>query len=532
MMWHKGWRDAVWSQLDREWDLIVIGGGITGVGIFRAAVSSGLKVLLVEAQDFAFGTSSRSSKLVHGGFRYLFNHQYNVTFESVKQRQRLLRESPHLITPIRFNLPNYRRYNYPSWVFRFGLVTYDLMAPKWDHRVISPGDFLDHLSGINQSDILKIFQYSDAVLDDVRLVLRIIRETTADGGTALNYAFAERLLRDNKGTVYGIRLRDTAVENGRTIEIKARAVVNAAGPWTDQVRHELNVPPRLRLLRGSHLVFDRTRFPVHEAVTFFHPQDRRAMFVIPWEGATLVGTTDIDHSASDHPLDAEPFADEDEISYILSGIHFLFPHLSIKHSDVISTFSGLRPVINTGAATPSKESRAHQVWNEHGLITVSGGKLTTFRIMALDTLRMACLAIGKQVGLKKNQRMLKRDLSEKVIISEYKIPGRILGRYGLEAQEFIHSERPEERLEIGSLPASWSEVRYAAAQEGVVHLDDLLLRRSRIGLLLRDGGKSLLPRVRKIVQTELSWSDSHWEKEKARYMKICRCYYSPGTQKR
>jgi glycerol-3-phosphate dehydrogenase len=398
--------------------------------------------------------------------------------------------------------------------------------------VISPSDFLDHLSGINQTNISKIFQYYDAVLDDVRLVLRVIRETVADGGTALNYASAEHLLRDKKGTVCGIGLRDTAVENGRTIEIKARVIVNATGPWTDQVRHELNVPPRLRLLRGSHLVFDRTRFPVHEAVTFFHPQNRRAMFVIPWEGATLVGTTDIDHSGVDHPLSSEPFADQDEISYILSGIDFLFPYLSIKHSDVVSTFSGVRPVINTGAATPSKESRAHQVWNENGLITVSGGKLTTFRIMAHDTLRMACLSLGKNVGLKKDERMLKRDLTEKDLVTDHKISSRILGRYGHEAQQFLDAERPDDRLEIGSLPASWSEVRYAASQEGVVHLDDLLLRRSRVGLLLRDGGKPLLPRARKIVQSELDWPDSRWEKEKEHYLKICRSYYSPGTQEK
>lgn len=526
-MWKKGWRGSVWSEIDRQWDMIVIGGGITGAGIFRFAVSAGLKTLLVEARDFSFGTSSRSSKLVHGGFRYLFNRQYNVTYESVKQRQSLLRESPHLITPLRFNLPNFRQYNYPSWVFHLGLIAYDLMAPKWDHRVLSSVENVDHLNALNPEGIIRIFQYHDAVLDDARLVLRIIRETVQDGGTALNYAAVDHLLREKKGSVCGVAVRDTATTKGSIAEVKAKVVVNAAGPWTDQVRRELNAPARLRLLRGSHLIFDRTRFPLPEAVTFFHPQDRRSMFVIPWEGVTLVGTTDIDDSGKLQGLHKESYAEQDEIKYILSGIHFLFPQLNITHADIISTFSGLRPVINTGAATPSKESRAHQVWNEYGLITVTGGKLTTFRIMAKDTLEMACASIGKHVGINKDQRMLKRDLSSHDGTPEYKTSNRILGRYGGESQHFLQSAKPDEMAEIGSLPAAWSEIRWAAAQEGVVHLDDLLLRRSRIGLLLRDGGKSVLPRVRQIAQAELGWSDSRWKKEQARYTKIWRSFYSP-----
>jgi len=513
-MWKNGWRESIWAEIDHEWDMIVIGGGITGAGIFRSAVSAGLKTLLVEAQDFSSGTSSHSSKLVHGGFRYLYNRQYHVTYESVQERQCLLRDAPHLITSLPFNLPNYCQYDYPSWALHLGVIIYDLMAPRWDHSVFSSNEILDRFSGLNHTGILKSFRYHDAVLDDARLVLRIIRETVQDGGIAINYASADHLLRDNKGAVRGIVVRDTTSAKGSTIEVKSKVVINAAGPWTDEIRRELKAPSRLRLLRGSHLVFKRARFPASEAVSFFHPQDRRSMFVIPWEGTTLVGTTDIDHSEKQHGLSNEIFAERNEIEYILSAIDFLFPLLKITQSDIISTFAGLRPVINTGAATPSEESRAHQVWNENNLITVTGGKLTTFRIMAKDTLEIACASIGKQVKTNPHQRMLKRPRTDRCGKLEKETCNRLFGRFGGEAKDLLQLAKPDEMRKIGSLPSIWAEVRWAAASEGVIHLDDLHLRRTRIGLLLPEGGKSILSHVRQITQPELGWSDSRWKKKK------------------
>jgi len=526
-MWKNGWRESVWAEIDREWDMIVIGGGITGAGIFRSAVSAGLRTLLVEAHDFSFGTSSRSSKLVHGGFRYLYNRQYHVTYESVQERQRLLRDAPHLITSLPFNLPNYRQYNYPSWALRLGVIIYDLMAPKWNHRVLSSNEILDQISGLNHNGILKSFRYYDAVLDDARLVLRIIRESVQDGGIAINYASVDHLMRDKKGAVRGVVVRDTASDQGPTVEVKAKVIVNAAGPWTDKIRRELKAPDRLRPLRGSHLVFKRVRFPTSEALSFFHPQDRRSMFVIPWEGVTLVGTTDIDHSEKQQGFLNEPYTERNEIEYILSAVDFLFTGLKITQSDIISTFSGLRPVINTGAATPSKESRAHQVWNEHGLITVTGGKLTTFRIMAKDTLEIACASIGKQVKINPRQQMLKTLQTGQCGKLKKDACNRLFGRFGREAKDLLQLTKSDELQQIGSLPSIWAEVRWAAASEGVVHLDDLFLRRTRIGLLLPEGGKSVLSRVRQIAQPELGWSDSHWEKEETHYWKIWRTFYSP-----
>ncbi|MCD6576416.1 MAG: FAD-dependent oxidoreductase [Anaerolineaceae bacterium] len=356
-------------------------------------------------------------------------------------------------------------------------------------------------------------------------MLRIIRETVQDGGTAINYAPVDHLLRNKNGAVCGIGVWDAASKKELSAEVKAKVVVNATGPWTDDIRHELNVPPRLRPLRGSHLIFKRSRLPASEAVTFFHPRDQRAMFVIPWEGTTLVGTTDLDQQ---HEKLGEPYAEQNEIEYILAGINFLFPHLGITQSDIISTFAGLRPVINTGAASPSKESRAHQVWNENGLITITGGKLTTFRIMAKDTLKIACASIGKQVKINPHQQMLKNNKTGQCGKLEKEICGRLLGRFGGEIKEFLQIAKPDEFQCIDPLPTIWAEIRWAASSEAVVHLDDLLLRRTRIGLLLPEAGKSILSRVRQIAQPELGWSDTHWEKEEARYWKIWRSFHSPN----
>jgi len=341
---------------------------------------------------------------------------------------------------------------------------------------------------------------------------------------------SDHLLRDNQGTVRGIVVRDTVSDKGLTAEVKSKVVVNAAGPWTDKIRRELKAPDRLRLLRGSHLVFERTRFPASEAVSFFHPQDHRSMFVIPWEGVTIVGTTDIDHSEKQRELLNEPCAEQNEIEYILSAVNFLFPMLNITQSDIISTFAGLRPVINTGAATPSKESRAHQVWNENGLITVTGGKLTTFRIMAKDALEIAGASIGKQIKIDPHRRMLKTLRIDQCGKLEAGTCNRLFGRFGGEAEKLLQSAKMSELRQIGSLPTLWAEIRWAAASEGVVHLDDLLLRRTRIGLLLPEGGKSILSLIRQIAQPELGWSDSCWEKEESRYWKIWRAFYSPNPR--
>jgi glycerol-3-phosphate dehydrogenase len=526
-MWKNGWRDEIWADLNQEWDLLVIGGGITGAGVFRAAAALGLKVLLVEARDFAFGTSSRSSKLVHGGFRYLYNRQYHVTFESVRQRERLLKEAPNLVTPLAFTLPNYTAYHFPSWMLRCGLDIYDLMAPRWDHQMLASQEVLLRFPNLRREGLLKGFRYKDAVLDDARLVLRVIREGVAEGGSALNYTRVESLLRNHSGKVCGVRLTDTAGLQERSAEVKAKAVINATGPWTDDLRAGLNVPGRLRKLRGSHLIFSRQRLPIQDALTIFHPVDRRAMFLLPWEGTTLAGTTDIDHDLGSQRSAPEPFASRVEIDYILEALNFIYPDLAINDGDILSSFAGLRPIISGCADSPSKESREHQVWVENGLVTVTGGKLTTFRLMAHQALDAALASIGADIRVSPKLRYinpLENILSNSLTSSQL---AYLQGRYGSETSEMLAGIDQHDLEPIEQLPNLWAELRWAARSGGAVHLDDLLLRRVRLGMLLPEGGKAVLPRVRTIVQKETGWDGARWQAEEAAYWRTWKTCYSP-----
>jgi len=526
-MFEGSWRSSAWSELDRQWDAVVIGGGITGAGVFRLAVQLSLKTLLVEARDFSFGTSSRSSKLVHGGFRYLYNRQYGVTYKSVREREYLLKEAPNLVEPLPFTIPNYREYDFPSWLLHAGAIIYDLMGSKWDHQKLDPDEVLSKFNGLKEKNLIKGFRYKDAVLDDSRLVLRVIQEAIDRGGLALNYTKADRLLRTGDGKVHGVQVSDQSGEIGKTAEVKAQVVINATGPWTDSLRSGLEVPKRMRKLRGSHLIFDHQRFPASEALTLFHPDDGRAMFVIPWEGMTMVGTTDIDHDARLEKQYDEPFCSQDEIAYVLKAVNFLFPELEISGKDIVSTFSGLRPIISGGAASPSKESRAHEVWNEHGLITITGGKLTTFRLMALQTIREALRTAGIEKRAAHGLPMIDSIDIARPDDVEKEIFDYLSGRYGRRTGLLLQNAGQGEFEKINGLPNIWAEIRHAAGSEAVLHLDDLLLRRVRIGLLLPEGGKEWLPQIRAVAQPELGWSDTRWDAEEKAYLQTWQTYYSP-----
>lgn len=522
-MWEKGWRERTWQQLNQEWDLIVIGGGITGAGVFRRAVAEGFKVLLVESGDFASGTSSRSSKLVHGGFRYLRNRQFDVTRESVREREWMLREAKNLVTPLGFLMPCYKDKHVNSQ-FAIGVVIYDLLAPKWQHSRFSANRIRRECPQLDSPELSGGYLYYDAEMDDAHLVLHLLRAGVRAGGTAMNYAKVVSLLKDHSQNVCGVALCDQV--SGKTLEIKSRTVINAAGPWSDELRAQVGAPARLRKLRGSHLIFSREQLPLTHAVTLLHPRDHRAMFAIPWEGATIVGTTDLDHRI---PLEAsEPFCTQEEIQYILESANATFPSIELTAADIISSFAGLRPVINTGNPDPSKESRAHVVWEEKGLITVTGGKLTTFRIMAEQALQKAAPSLARSPDFSIRKQYFEPLPTTTLDIS---IPAAdrtyLLGRYGIETSDLLHSADANENSHIANLPNYWSELRWAARTGGVEHLDDLLLRRVRLGMLLPDGASSEMIRIRSIAQPELGWGDDRWQMEEERYREIYNSAYAP-----
>jgi glycerol-3-phosphate dehydrogenase len=513
-------RAALWSVLSLPWDLIVVGGGITGAGVLRAACAAGLRALLIEAEDFSCGTSSRSSKLVHGGFRYLRNHQFNVTYESVKERQHLLAHAPHLITPLRFMMPYYQKSTGRN--LHLGVMIYDLMAPRWDHCGYKPLDVLKVLP-VREQGLLGGYEYTDARMDDSRLVLRILQEAVRSGAAAINYAKVTGLLHARDGRVCGVQVTDQA-GSGRTAEVHARVVINATGPWSDELRAQTGAPPRIRKLRGSHLVFSGDRLPLSRAVTLFHPYDHRAMFAIPWENVVVFGTTDIDHQQESQ----EPYASQDEIEYMLAAARYTFPASDLSDKDILSTFSGLRPIVSSGQANhPSQASRAHVVWQENGLLTVTGGKLTTFRIMAHQALE----AVRTQFPARPEFSPPDFDPLPELTPP----PGvdldtfhYLLGRYGQSTLPLLTAAQQGELEPITGTPNVWAELRWAAGNEAVEHLDDLLLRRVRLGLLLPGGGQAHLPRIRFIVQSELGWSAERWDAEVQRYCSIWQAYYAPS----
>ena len=527
-MWRTGWREAVWADLQKPWDLIVIGGGITGAAVLSEATRAGYKALLVEQGDFASGTSSRSSKLVHGGLRYIKEGKLRLTYTAVRERERLLAEAPGLVEPLNFLMPDYRAAKPGRYLMAVGLTLYDLMAGAWSHRYYPAQLFKMLAPHLREMGLKGGFWFRDAETDDARLVLRLILEAVGAGAAALNHARCEDLLMED-GRVAGVRLRDLAAgpgEAGRTAEVRAGVVVNATGAWADGLRHKVGGESRIRPLRGSHLLFPSWRLPVAQSVSFLHPKDGRPVFVFPWEGITLVGTTDQDHR---EPLDQEPAISTGEVGYLLDAVRGMFPSFGLQPGDVLSTLSGVRPVIGSGKADPSEESREYAIWPEAGLLTVTGGKLTTFRCQALDVLKAArghlpARGPTRHSGTVFAARVL--PLPPEAGHMDEAVLRRLTGRYGEAAPALISAARPGELEPVPGTTTLWAEVRWAARAEGVIHLDDLLLRRVRLGLLLPEGGEDQLDTVRAICREELRWDDVRWKDESRRYLELWRTHYS------
>lgn len=545
LLWNAEWRATVWRSLPDEWDVVIIGGGITGAGLLHEAARLGLRALLVEQRDFAWGTSSRSSKLVHGGLRYLKSGQIGLTRASVQGREQLLAEGPGLVDPLGFLLAQYENDEAGRLIYGAGLTVYDLLALQWSHRYYSPQDFQMLAPYIRPTGLRGGFQYNDAQTDDARLVLRLIREAVAaeqesrEAGEqsnedpqrhvlALNYARAEELLRNESGDLRGVRIRDMATANGPAAEVRSPVLINATGAWADYLRQQVGGEARIRPLRGSHLVFPAWRFPVAQAVSFMHPIDGRPVFAFPWEGVTLVGTTDVDCPP---PLDVDPGITSDEVAYLMAAVTARFPALNLSLDDVAATFAGIRPVIGSGKADPSEESRDHVIWAENGLLTVTGGKLTTFRQVARQALEEVCERLDDRAELLARLhddapvlQPAEEDLAAAEGLPE-EARRRLLGRHGGEAADLVAAAGPGELEPIPGVPALWAELRWAARAEGVVHLDDLLLRRVRLGLMLPRGGLDLLPGIRAVCQPELGWDDTRWEAEVESYRDLVAAAY-------
>ncbi|MYN08710.1 glycerol-3-phosphate dehydrogenase/oxidase [Pseudoduganella aquatica] len=518
--WQPGGRAALAELLARDWDLLIIGGGITGAGILLEASRRGLKALLVEQRDFAWGTSSRSSKLVHGGLRYLKEGKFSLTRESVHERESLLREAAGLVEPQSFAFGDYEGRKPGRRAFLAGLAIYDYMAGQRARHYYPRAEFLAIAPHISTEGLRGGMCYSDAKTDDARLVMRVLQEAQSLGGTAFNYLCVQSLLRSADGKVCGARLLDAPT--GAAHEVRARVVVSATGAWADALR--ASGGKRLRPLRGSHLVLPAWRLPLAQAVSLMHPADGRPVFAFPWEGVTLAGTTDVDHSED---MNFEAAITRGEVDYLMAALRSQFPELDLQESDILATYAGVRPVIDSGQADPSKETREHALWLEDGLLTVTGGKLTTFRVIALDALRAAAPMLpGWHADLAPQSIFA----STAALRRGQGLPAgqaeRLQGRYGASAQALIGCAHEGELDLIPGTASIWAQLRWAARHESVQRLEDLLLRRLRIGLQLRAGGAAILPRARAICQPELGWDDARWDAEQAAYLALLNTHYS------
>jgi glycerol-3-phosphate dehydrogenase len=488
MSWNATWREAALPELAaRDWDLIVVGGGISGAGILREAARRGWSCLLLEQRDFAWGTSSRSSKMVHGGLRYIAKGQLGLTRDSVRERQRLLGEAPGLVDALPFLFPHYRGQFPGPRVFGGLLGVYDALAGQRLHRYHPAAELRYLAPGLNDAELLGGTLFTDAVTDDARLVMRVLGEARAEGGEALN----------------GLRVIELSRDGER---------VNGL----------------VRPLRGSHLLLPAWRLPVAQAISFMHPEDQRPVFVFPWEGATVIGTTDLDHGEA---LNRDARITEAEVEYLLAACASVLPQAKVGRADVLSTWAGVRPVVSEGESSgkkPSDEKREHALWVEPGCVTLAGGKLTTFRLLALEVLRACAPMLGREVA----------DVGQAVFHAAppVALPGlclsqqrRLAGRHGRALPRLAELIGELGSEYIGASTTLWAELALACDDELVLQLDDLLLRRTRIGLLLAGGAAAELPRIRALCQPRLGWSDARWEEQQQRYLALWRqCYSLPG----
>ncbi len=366
------------SLRNQRFDLLILGGGITGAGVALDATLRGFRTALIDKGDFASGTSSVSSKLVHGGLRYLEHGGFHLVYEALHERRLLLKNAFPYVRPLRFVIPFYRRSRMPAWKARAGLVLYDVLAGSSNlrrSRPLSTEMLRQEFPGIQDDQLLGGAEYYDAQMDDARLCLSVVRTAALQGARVANYVQAIAFQK-REGKVVSVRARDQVT--GAEFEIRARQVLNATGPWTDEVARLAGdtAEPLLQPTKGVHLIVSRK--DLNGALLLLHPVDGRVFFVIPWMEKTLIGTTDTITEESPDSLSVTPA----EIDYLLEGYNGYF-QTALKSSEVLGTFAGLRPLMRSGSGKPSSLSREYRIMKSlSGLISVAGGKYTTYRRMA------------------------------------------------------------------------------------------------------------------------------------------------------
>jgi glycerol-3-phosphate dehydrogenase len=534
-----GRRSALAELAQQPVDVLVIGGGITGAGIALDAVARGYRVALVERGDFASGTSSRSTKLVHGGIRYLPELDFPLVREALVERGRLLRNAPHLVHPLSFVLPLYASSRHPvglpmappfgvglGFILDTGLFLYDRLAGHENvgpHRRIAPAEVTEHAKCLIPDGIKTGFVYYDAQTDDSRLTLAVLRSAADHGALLANYCQASEITH-YKGRAAGARVRDTlgckAEGAGGEFEIHARHVVNAGGVWAEELERLAGDAPRLRIVpsKGTHLVFARETFDLgDEAIVLPETADGRIIFIVPWGSRALVGTTDEPVQRLD-----DPTATDDEVKYLLAHLN-RYMRRPVGQGDIIATYAGYRPLLELRKRrTPSRLSRTHAlVEGEDGLLTISGGKLTTYRAMAeqvvdrIDArgrrpkahptrrMRLAGAAGLAEARMEIARRGQGAGLAPEVVT-------HLLDAYGADAARVVELVEGAPSLStrlVSDLPYMRAEVAYACRAELALTVEDVLARRTHIAIEDRTHGMVAVEDIAALMAEELGWPD-------------------------
>lgn len=560
-MFHPRWREQALSHLGETFDLIVIGGGVSGCGIMLDAAQRGLRVLLVEREDISSGTSSRSSKLIHGGLRYLKQMQFRVTRTACRERDRMMVLNPDLVRPIRFLYPARKGDRTPGWTVDLGLWMYDRLTDRPEkHTHLTREEVQALAPGLAVDNIDRTLAYNDGVADDALLTLAIAATGFTYGALMLTRAEAAEPISGPDGRIRGVVLRD--LETGQTHSVRAHLVINATGVWVDQLRQACGIGgTRLRPARGSHIIFPAARVPLHAAVTIPSPDDGRPVFLIPHPEGVLMGTTDVYHEG---PLD-DPRATRAEVDYLLRAVQTHYPEQQLTVADIVGTFAGIRPILYTHSDNPSEASREEDIWEERGMLSVAGGKLTTWRQTAEEAVDAALKLLPEDrtrnvgpcyTGGTPLIDLAPPDLQQRLQANHGLTPAvatgmaRRLRGTAWWAPRLAHQEKAwKQRLRrlawwaprlardhaelaplIDGTDLSAAEVRAHLAFGAVLHIDDLLLRRVRIGVWQPALAHALAPRLRPLFEQELGWDHQRWDKEAAAFDHALQAWTPEGVR--
>ncbi len=515
---------------EEQFDVLIVGGGITGAGIARDAAMRGLRTALVEQDDFASGTSSRSSRLVHGGVRYLEHGHLHLVFESSRERRTLLRIAPHLVRPLRFTWPVYKGARVPLWKLGAGLFMYDALAAFRNvqrHRLLGPKEVAGAEPALKRENLVGGAAYYDASTDDARLTLANVIAAQELGAVAVNHAAVVRLIRDGGRTV-GAVVREEV--SGTEMSVRAAVVVNATGPSTDALRAMDGdaATNAVRATKGVHIAIPRERLATHAALTLLSPVDGRVMFALPSTATTIVGTTDT--PTDERPESVRAF--REDIDYLLSTANFFFPAARLTPADVVAAWAGIRPLVASGfTRDPASASREHRIdRSPSGMISVSGGKLTTYRSMAAEVVDVIERELGKpRTPSKTHASPLPggdiRSFDEALRAAELEVGDAAVARRLVEAHgsrwrevaALTTAEPALARRIVKELPYLLAEVVYAVEREMAITLGDVLVRRLHVAFDVADHGRSAARVATAVLAGRLGWDNARARTEIARY---------------